>query len=349
MAVYPSVAVTIVTFNSARFIAACLRYVFEQDYPALEVVIVDNASSDETAGILQQFEHQATVVYNAENVGFAAGQNQAIGLSKAAWLLALNPDVRLTPSFVSALVAAGEADASVGSVCGKLLAMAPDLQIPVEPKLDSTGIFFTPNLRHFDRGSQLPDRGQYEQFEYVFGATGAACLYRRLMIEDISINHEFFDADFFAYREDADLAWRAQLLGWKCLYTPLAVAYHVRQVLPENRSSLPASINMHSVKNRWLMRIKNMTADLYARHWVAIAWRDCLVIGGCLLREFSSLRAFFLLARLWPGAWRKRQAIMRKRRATDSSIASWFASAPVSFPADAVAQKLGAQRVGSHD
>lgn len=349
MAVHPTVAVTIVTFNSARFIAQCLQYVFEQDYPALEVVVVDNASSDGTRTILRQFELRAKVVYNERNVGFAAGQNQAMGLSKGDWFLVLNPDVRLEPNFVSLLTAAGEADATVGSVGGKLLGMAPDLTVPEEPVFDSTGIFFTPNLRHFDRGSQIADHGQYEQFEYVFGATGAACLYRRIMMDDIALNGEYFDADFFAYREDADLAWRAQLYGWKCLYSPMAVAYHVRHVLPEKRSSLPALINMHSVKNRWLMRIKNITADLYLRHFFAITVRDALVIAGCLLREFSSLQGFFIVARLWGNTWAKRRVIMQKRRVTNEYMATWFSETPVSFPAFDISRKFNIQQVGSHD
>ncbi len=319
-----TVAVTIVTFNSARFIAQCLQFVMEQNYPGLEIVVVDNASSDGTQAILKQFENKARVVYNQQNLGFAGGQNQAMGLSKADWWLVLNPDVRLTPNFVSALVTAGEADPKIGSVCGKLLGMAPDLTIPKEPVFDSTGIVFTPNLRHFDRGSQLPDQGQYDKPEYVFGATGAACLYRRTMMDEIALNGEYFDDDFFAYREDADLAWRAQLYGWKCLYTPTAVAYHVRHVLPEKRSELPALINMHSVKNRWLMRIKNITADLYLRHFLAITVRDCLVIGGCLLREFSSLRGFVIVARLWRKTWAKRRVIMQKRRVSDEYMAAWF-------------------------
>jgi GT2 family glycosyltransferase len=325
MAVHPTVAVTIVTFNSERFIGQSLQYVLEQDYPAFEVVVVDNASSDETGAILEQFEHKVKVVYNEHNVGFAAGQNQAMGLSQADWLLALNPDVRLTPNFVTLLVAAGEAEPTVGSVCGKLLGMSSDLTIPKEPVFDSTGIFFTPNLRHFDRGSQIPDKGQYEQTEYVFGATGAACLYRRKMMDDIAINGEYFDSDFFAYREDADLSWRAQLYGWKCLYTPSAVAYHVRHVLPDKRSALPALINMHSVKNRWLMRIKNITADLYARHFIAITVRDCVVIAGCLLQEHSSLRGFVILARLRRKTWAKRRVIMQKRRVSNEYIGAWFA------------------------
>ena len=114
-----TVAVTIVTFNSARFIAQCLKFVMEQDYPGLEIVVVDNASSDGTAAILKQFESKIKVVYNQQNLGFAGGQNQAMSLSNADWWLVLNPDVRLTPNFVSTLIAAGEADPEIGSVCGK--------------------------------------------------------------------------------------------------------------------------------------------------------------------------------------------------------------------------------------
>ena len=102
-----TVAVTIVTFNSARFIAQCLKFVMEQDYPGLEIVVVDNASSDGTAAILKQFESKIKVVYNQQNLGFAGGQNQAMSLSNADWWLVLNPDVRLTPNFVSTLIAAG--------------------------------------------------------------------------------------------------------------------------------------------------------------------------------------------------------------------------------------------------
>ena len=146
--------------------------------------------------------------------------------------------------------------------------------LPEKQLVDSTGIYFTPMLRHLDRGSQEVDNGHYLNFEYVFGATAAAALYRRAMIEDISIHGEFFDPDFFVYREDADVAWRAQLMGWRCMYTPMARGYHVRNVLPGNRRALPSAINMHSVKNRFLMRWKNMTPDLYRRNWRSITGRD---------------------------------------------------------------------------
>ena len=318
------VAITIVTFNSSAFIRQCLRYVFEQDCTGIEVIIVDNASSDGTIEILREYERQARVVYNRENTGFAAGQNQAIALTNAEWILTLNPDVRLTSNFLRMLVTAGEAESGVGSVCGKLLAMAPDFEVPERAVFDSTGIYMTRNLRHLDRGSRIPDEGQRDKAEYVFGGTGAACLYRRRMVEDISIGGEFFDEDFFAYREDADVAWRAQLMGWKCLYTPLAVAYHVRSVLPQNRSVVPAVLNMHSVKNRWLLRIKNMTGGVYRRYWLPITVRDLVVIGGCVVREWLSLPAFWLVLRKLPSTLAKRREIMQRRRVSDDQMARWF-------------------------
>src|SRR5581483_12000870 len=95
-----------------------------------EIIVVDNASSDETAAILEQFGTRIRLVSNPKNAGFAAGQNQAIQLATGEWLLTLNPDVRLSPDFVSKAVVTGEADEQAGSVSGKLLRMGPNFEIP---------------------------------------------------------------------------------------------------------------------------------------------------------------------------------------------------------------------------
>jgi len=327
------VSVTIVTFNSGRFIKRCLESVLAQKYPFKEVIVIDNASTDGTADILEQFEDHCQIVYNEDNVGFAAAQNQAIQRSSGEWVLTLNPDVLLLGGFIQALVEAGHIHPRIGSVCGKLLTIRASFDIPDKPLVDSTGIYFTPMLRHLDRGSQEPDNGHFLRYEYVFGASAAAALYRREMIEDVSIGGEFFDQDFFAYREDADVAWRAQLLDWRCLYTPHARGYHVRKALPGNRRALPPAINMHSVKNRFLMRIKNMTGHLYLRNFFSVTVRDIIVLGCCLVREHSSLKAFWYLARNWSRVWAKRRAIMDRRRVDDDYMASWFRYLPVSRPA----------------
>ena len=190
------VSVTLVTYNSGRFIKKCLESVLAQKYADLELIVIDNASTDGTVDILEQFDGRCRIFYNEENVGFAAAQNQAIAMSRGDWVLTLNPDVLLLPGFVKQLVEAGQLHPRIGAVCGKLLTIKSTFELPDKAVIDSTGMYFTPMLRHLDRGSQLPDGGEYSNFEYVFGATAAAALYRREMIEDVAVKGEFFDHDF---------------------------------------------------------------------------------------------------------------------------------------------------------
>ncbi len=320
-----SVAVTVVTHNSEAYIRACLEAVLSQVHPACEVTVVDNASRDGTLDAVNPFRGRIRVIENKVNIGFAAAQNQAIDSTRSAWVLTLNPDTELEPDFLTQLMAAAdEAAPDLGTLCGKLRSMHADLTRPRgEAVIDSTGIFFTDELRHFDRGWGEADRGQFDRREYVFGATGAAALYRRSMIEAVRTAAGFFDPAFFAYREDADVAWRAQLLGWRCLYVPEAVGYHVRRVRPGRRDRIPALINMHSVKNRFLMRVKNLTGPV----WRQSAWpslrRDLFVLGGCVLAEPRSLPAFWHLLRALPSAWRQRREIMARAR-TGAELADWF-------------------------
>ncbi len=107
------VSVTIVTYNSGRFIKKCLESVLAQKYPDLEVIVVDNASTDGTTDILEQFENRCRIIYNEKNIGFAAAQNQAINLSSGDWVLTLNPDVLLMANFIQALIDAGSVDPAI--------------------------------------------------------------------------------------------------------------------------------------------------------------------------------------------------------------------------------------------
>jgi GT2 family glycosyltransferase len=275
-----------------------------------------------------------------------------IDADSSEYVLVLNPDVVLCPDFIEILVGALERNRRAGSATGKLWRWPPDrpfsacsLSTPPDPQLsrviDSTGIFLTPNQRHLDRGSGEADSGQYETVESVFGATGAAALYRRNMLDEVRVGGQVFDEDFFAYREDADLAWRAQWMGWRCLYVPGAGAYHVRRVLPERRSSLSADINMHSFKNRFLLRTKNLDAGSYLRYLLPITSRDMLALGYVLLREHSSLRAFPLLLRALPRAWAARKALRRRRRTSPAEMRTWFSYRPVSKPLFSQSQQSG--------
>jgi GT2 family glycosyltransferase len=328
------VSVTIVTWNSEKYLCECFAALSSQDYRDLEVVIVDNASEDGTRALLHTVESKYRVIYNDKNIGFAAGQNQAIRASRGDWVLCLNPDVVLSPDFVTQLVAAGEARPDAGSLCGKLLRWNPSSEPHRINIIDSTGIYFTPNMRHLDRGAEEIDRGQYDRVQYVFGASGAAAFFRRDFIEAVSMEGEFFDEDFFAFREDGDLAWRAQLMGWKCLYVPTAVAWHVRRVTPERRKDLPLVINWHSAKNRFLMRGKNASVWLCWRLFFPVAWRDLMTFGYAIVRDRRLWSAVTYWWRARDSIRRKRAVIQSRRRVSDRDLLWWFSNTPRAIDAE---------------
>lgn len=333
------VLISIVTYNSAQVIERCLESVFGQTFTDYLVAIADNASSDATLDKLERLQRDRLRLLKLDrNTGYAAAQNLLIRSWDSEYVLTLNPDAYLKPDYLARLLDGLALDSRAGSATGKLLRaplsfFAGALSEPPEPAaIDSTGIYFTPTLRHLDRGSGEMDAGQYDRTEYVFGASGAAALYRRSMLQDTAIDGEYFDEAFFAYREDADLAWRAQLLGWRCLYIPGAVAYHLRRVVPEKRNLLPAEINMHSVKNRFLMRAKNLTIRTYLKFFLPIAARDLMVFGYILLKERSSIRGLKLAAAGLPRALRARRAILGRRRVSDRYIEGWFSFTPRVVP-----------------
>jgi GT2 family glycosyltransferase len=344
----PRVLVSVVTYNSDRYLRFCLESVKAQSFADLAVCVWDNASQDESIGIASEFAgFLESLRASNQNIGFCAAHNRVIDSVASEYVLVLNPDVVLEPEFIDTLVRAMDGDRGAGSATGKLWRWNQDTDTgdPRRPEpvtggsrtagriIDTTGIYFTPTQRHFDRGAGEIDCGQYERREYVFGASGAAAFYRREMLDAVRAGREYFDENFFAYREDADLAWRAQWLGWTCLYVPEARGSHVRRVLPERRAVLPADINMHSLKNRFLLRAKNMDAGTYARFFLPITLRDLGAFAYVLVREPSSLRAIPLFFKAAPKAWSLRKALQRHRRVSPAELRAWFAYHPVSKPA----------------
>lgn len=316
----PLVTVGVVTWNSAEHVDACIAAVRAQVHQPIELLVADNASHDGTRDRLAQVTVAAERLEFDVNCGFAAAHNALIRRSRGTYYLSLNPDVTLGTEYVSRLVAVMEADAGLGSATGKLTRREPP------GVLDSTGIVMLPSIRHLDRGADELDRGQYDRDEDVFGATGAAALFRRAMLDDAQVSDEWFDESFFAYREDADLAWRAQLLGWRCRYVASAPATHVRRVTPERRAALPPQVNRWSVRNRYLLRLKNQTARHFLRFARPSLLRDAQVVGFILLREWSSVPALLDVARLLPATLRKRREIMRRARSPETAVAAWFSN-----------------------
>ncbi len=327
----PTVSATIVTYNADRYITRCLASIQSQTYPISEIVVVDNDSRDSTRELVAQFPN-VKLLCRSDNSGYCVAQNQAIHATTADWVLCINPDTALEPDCVENLVQAGEIHPKIGIVCPKILRMKPDGRALDPPVFDSTGAYFTPSLRHFDRGSQLLDYGQYNQPEYVFGYTGAIVLFRHTLIDDVSVDGILLDNDFYFYREDADLSWRAQLLGWKCLYVPKALGYHVRRVLPYNRRSLPRLINLHSTKNRFLLRLNNITAGVYRTAFLQSTIRDWGILLYVLTVEQSSLAGLLWVLRNLRRLNAKRRKIQARRRVDDEYLKYWFKDEPTSIP-----------------
>jgi GT2 family glycosyltransferase len=269
---------------------------------------------------------------SSENLGFSKGHNRNLQDIDSDFFLLLNADVLLSPTFLEILKGAMSKDPKLGMAGGKLYRMgrdgAPNFR-EGHAILDSTGVYFTPSQRHLDRGSGELDVGQYDRPQLVFGITGAAMMCRRKMFEDLLVEGEFLDSDFFAYREDADLAWRAQLRGWKILYHPSAEGKHYRRVVPSNRRQLDPLINLHSLKNRYLLRAKNMDRAVRRKCFPYMWLRDLGILSYVLCCERTSLGAYRELKRILPRTKRKREIIQQNRTVHPDSIARWFEFQPV--------------------
>jgi GT2 family glycosyltransferase len=321
------VAIHVLTRDARSFLGPCWEGIRSQRRQPDRVLFIDCASRDGTREELARLAASPSgpeVLLLDANRGYAGGHNAGLARSRAEAVLLLNPDVRLEPGFLEEAMAALARHPRAGAVSGKLLRADDALEPLPGPIIDSAGMVMTRTQRHLDRGAGLRDEGQFDREEDVFGVSGAAPLYRRAMLEDIAVDGEIFDEIFFAYREDADLAWRSRLLGWEAVYTPLARASHRRRVRADNRREVPKEINRWSVRNRFLLRLKNQTASNLWRTLLPGLGRDLAVIGYVLAREHSSLPGLADVLRHAPTMLAKRRAIMGRRRASGAEVDRWF-------------------------
>lgn len=343
------VVANVVTWNSSQTIVPCIQALLSQHGFTLGkdlfVSVTDNNSSDDTVEkVTSSFGELVNVTANAQNTGFSGGHNSGItrALQRgASFYAAINPDVVLEPTVLSCLRETLNRDARCGAIAPKLLRADESLKPVVPARFDSTGMYITPSVRHFDRGSEEIDDGQYERAQYIFGVSGAVAMFSRRFILDVSIpsaigneqTSEFFDDTFFAYREDAELAWRGQRLGWKFRYEPAVKALHVRRVLPERRSTLPAEINALGVKNRFLLQWNHLTPTFPILYSPALWIRNLSVIGAVLLKERTSYPALRSAFQLRPWGKRRNKLLSKRERVSSLAMLHWFRNHPVAYPA----------------
>jgi GT2 family glycosyltransferase len=302
-------AIQIVTYNSAGTILTCLESVSHQSGVEVEMCIIDNASTDDTVSIVRAAGCE--VIVNVANTGYAPAQNQALKQTTAPYVLTLNPDVRLEPGYLSRIKAALDSDPQCGAAMGCILRV-DDLNME-SSTVDSAGTYMRRSRRQGLRYEGADVAEIQNVITSIFGPDGSAAVYRRAMLEDIAIDGEVFDEDFFIHKEDIDVNWRAQLRGWTSALVPEARAYHVRTFRPGQRENVPPEIRIHAVRNRYLLMIKNdRLPHLLADLWF-IGWYEAVVWAYMLIRERESLRALLASMPLFIKMLEKRKAVQQRR------------------------------------
>lgn len=304
------VSIVIVNYNSGSYLDHCLYSLQEQSFRDFEVIVVDNASADQSMSAAES-RPWVDIIRNRENRGFAGGQNQGLRRACGMYLMPLNFDICLAPDFLAQMVAAMESYPTAGTVSGKMLRMRPDGEQTNE--LDNAGLLFSRRRMPQHRGIGEPDRGQYQQRELVFGAMGAAALYRREMLEEIAMGGQYFDESFFTWYEDIDLDWRGRLQGWDCLYVPEAVAYHVGD---PQKNHLTAFAARHTIRNRWQMILSNDCLHCILRDARLLMVEELALLRHVL--KYRRLQAYLqaggeLIWRL-PAIMVKRQSVRRRAK-----------------------------------
>jgi GT2 family glycosyltransferase len=301
-----STSIVILCWNSLPWVHDAVASALALQPPADEVLVFDNASQDGTPfALTARWGSRIRLVVADRNHGYCGGYNRALRVARGEVLVLLNPDARLAPDFLSHALPPF-ADERVGIV-------APLLLREDGATVDSSGQFLGRSRRTIDRGYGRPFDARRDRAGAVLAACGAAAVYRRAMVDDLSDDERLFDEQFFAYHEDLELGWRAWRAGWKGVHVPEARATHLRSSGQPagwrgHTFSKPAWLVAHIVKNRSLTSLRHDSLASLLSDLPAILWRDLLLWGGTLLLRPGALWALWSHRESLITAWRQRRA-----------------------------------------
>lgn len=308
----PLISVIIPNWNGASYLPTCLDSLRRQSYPNFEVMVVDNGSTDGSLELLERDYPEVKVVALLENRGFAGGVNAGIREVQGEIVAVFNNDAEADPRWLEELAKALARHPEAGMATPKVLLLDE------RDVINSAGDFYGVDGVPGNRGVWQRDEGQFDREEYVFGAAGVAAAYRRAMLDDVGL----FDEDFFSFCEDVDLAWRAQLARWKCVYVPRAVVYHKLSATGGGRIA-----SYYCGRNFIYVIAKNYPTTLLRKHWwrivcaqIDIAWKALRAWRG----EAARARLRGQLAGLWglPKMLAKRRAVQASKRVSDEYLES---------------------------
>ncbi|HJX39220.1 MAG TPA: glycosyltransferase family 2 protein [Anaerolineae bacterium] len=304
----PLFSVVIPNWNGAHHLPVCLDALRGQTYPRVEVIVVDNNSADGSLALLDREYPEVKVLPLPENRGYAGGVNAGIRVAGGEILVVLNNDTEADPRWLEELWAALERHPEAGSATSKILLF--DQRRIINSAGDLYGVDGIP----VNRGVWEEDRGQFDQEEPVFSPCGGACALRRSMLDDLASKGQQgpFDEDFFAYCEDVDLGWRAQLAGYTCIYVPTAVVYHRLSATGGGKIA-----SYYTGRNFLYVLVKNYPSSLFKRYWQRILLAQMRITWEAL-RAWRGEAARARLRGQLSGLWKLR-AVLRKRKVIQAS------------------------------
>lgn len=333
------VSINIVTWNSLKFLPDCLESIRNQTYRDFSVLIIDNGSTDGTVNFIKTNYPEFAVLRNTNNLGFCKAHNQGIDLVMTHWkmdsesedlakryILLANPDIILEPDFLEKLVKVADQTPRAASFGGKLLRVFSEdsgglISLRQSNILDSAGIELVRNRSAHDRGTGEQDNGEFDIAEEVFGISGALLLLRAQALEQIKLDNQYLDEDFFMYKDDVDLAWRFRNAGWRSFYVPEARAYHFRSSQEPRVQGLRAQLStrrfrspqtrLYSYRNHWFTIVKNERLGQFLKYSPFIFWYEFKKLLYVSLFEPGTLLAIPSFLVKLPKMLQKRRAMMR--------------------------------------
>ena len=321
----PLVSAIVVNWNGGAMLRDALASLFAQTWPALEVILVDNGSTDDSVAQAERcFGDKLVVIRNAKNEGFAGGNNAGFLAAKGEWIFLLNSDAVCDPGVVAELMEFAADKSDVGQLaCRVVQADHPNV-------FDSTGLLLYPDGVCRSRGWQEKNLGQYDRAEEVLAPHGCACALRKVMLDRIG----GFDEDFFCYLEDLDLGVRGQLAGWKCWYVPTTLVRHKKSSTAGNYSVFKA---YHVERNRlyclwkWMPRFLVFVSPLFTLNRYAMqayAVHTHQGLSAQFVKEYSTARLFLLLIQVRVAALYRLPRMLAKRRQIRNmrtiSVREWY-------------------------
>jgi GT2 family glycosyltransferase len=300
----PALSIIIPNWNGVRHLSTCLGSLRRQTYPHLEVILVDNASTDESVAFVKEHFPEVRLLVLEENLGLTGGINRGFQVARGEFVASLNNDTEVVAQWAEKIVEALVAHPDAGIVASKMLLF--DRRDILHSAGDACGVDGIP----VNRGVWQKDEGQFDRDEYIWGACGGAVAYRRMMLDDIGS----FDEDLFMYCEDVDLNWRAQLAGYRCVFAPQAVVYHCLSATGGG-----AIASFYTGRNTLWVLAKNYPTQLFRRYWETIVRAQLRIARDALKAwrgEAARARLRGQLAGLLglPGWLRKRRAVQAMRR-----------------------------------